>query len=141
MISAAVAGSLAMASTMGAVRRHCQTMAFMMGSPVARSHTMVVSRWLAMPMAAISSAVAPILFMAERATPSWVVQISLASCSTQPGLGKYWVNSFWATLQILPSWSNRIQRFEVVPASSAIMYFFIRHFLWRVFAMIKIIVA
>ena len=102
---------------------------------------MVVSRWLAMPMAAISSAVAPILFMAERATPSWVVQISLASCSTQPGLGKYWVNSFWATLQILPSWSNRMQRFEVVPASSAIMYFFIRHFLWRVFAMIKIIVA
>ena len=76
-----------------------------------------------MPMAAISAAPAPIWFMAERATPSWVVQISLASCSTQPGFGKYWVNSFWATLHISPAWLNRMQRFEVVPASSAMIYF------------------
>ena len=69
------------------VRRHCQTMAWQMGSPVSLSQTMVVSRWLVMPMAAMSSARAPTLFMAERATPSWVAQISLASCSTQPGLG------------------------------------------------------
>ena len=69
------------------VRRHCQTMAWQIGSPVSLSQTMVVSRWLAMPMAAMSSARAPILFMAERATPSWVAQISLASCSTQPGFG------------------------------------------------------
>ena len=34
------------------------------------------------------------LARASRATESWVCQISLASCSTQPGLGKYWVNSF-----------------------------------------------
>ena len=69
------------------VRRHCQTMAWQIGSPVSLSQTMVVSRWLVMPMAAMSSARAPILFMAERATPSWVAQISLASCSTQPGFG------------------------------------------------------
>ena len=60
--------------------------------------------------------------MADSATPSWVVQISLASCSTQPGLGKYWVNSFCATLHMWPCLSNRMQRLEVVPASSAIMY-------------------
>ena len=74
----------------GAGARHCQTMAWQTGSPVSRSHTMVVSRWLVMPMAAMSSALAPIWFMADRATPSWVVQISLASCSTHPGRGKYW---------------------------------------------------
>ena len=82
---------------------------------------MVVSRWFVMPMAAISAADAPTLFMADSATPSWVVQISLASCSTQPGFGKYWVNSFCATLHISPARLNRMQRLEVVPASSAMM--------------------
>ena len=107
------------------VRRHCQTMAWQTGSPVSRSQTMVVSRWFVMPMAAISSADAPIWFMADSATPSWVVQISLASCSTQPGFGKYWVNSFCATLHISPRALKRMQRFDVVPASSAIMYFWL----------------
>ena len=40
---------------MSAVRRHCQTMALAMGRPVALSHRMVVSRWLVMPMAAMSA--------------------------------------------------------------------------------------
>ena len=35
----------------GAVRRSCQTMALWIGSPVCRSQTMVVSRWLVMPIA------------------------------------------------------------------------------------------
>ena len=39
-----------------AVRRSCQTMALWTGSPVARSQTTVVSRWLVMPMAAMSRA-------------------------------------------------------------------------------------
>ena len=30
----------------------------------------------------------------SRATASWVVQISLGSCSTQPPWGKIWRNSF-----------------------------------------------
>ena len=84
---------------------------------------MVVSRWFVMPMAAMSSADAPTSFMADSATPSWVVQISLASCSTQPGLGKYWVNSFCATLHISPRALKRMQRLDVVPASSAMIYF------------------
>ena len=109
------------ASQAALVRRHCQTIAGQTGSPVARSQTMVVSRWLAMPIAAISDAVTPAWFMADSATPSWVVQISLASCSTQPGLGKYWVKGFCAMLTTRPAASNKMHRFEVVPASSAMM--------------------
>ena len=37
------------------MRRSCQTMALAIGSPVLRSHTTVVSRWLVMPMAATSA--------------------------------------------------------------------------------------
>ena len=70
------------------VRRHCQTMALAMGSPVALSQITVVSRWLVMPMAATSAAVTPSLLIALRDTSSVVSQISMASCSTQPGLGK-----------------------------------------------------
>ena len=36
------------------VLRSCQTMALQTGFPVAASHTMVVSRWLVMPIAAMS---------------------------------------------------------------------------------------
>ena len=105
------------------VRRHCQTMARWMGSPVFLSQTIVVSLWLVMPMAAMSAAVTPRFFMASWATSNWVDQISSASCSTQPGLGKNWVNSFCATPHISPFSLNRIQRLLVVPASSAITYF------------------
>ncbi len=53
---------------MSEVRRHCQTMALAMGSPVSLSQTTVVSRWLVMPMAARSSALTPSLAMAAWAT-------------------------------------------------------------------------
>ena len=43
-------------SQSGAVRRSCQTIAFAIGRPVARSQTTVVSRWFVMPMAATSRA-------------------------------------------------------------------------------------
>ena len=105
------------------VRRHCQTIAWWMGSPVTLSQTMAVSRWLVMPMAAMSTAVAPIFCMASTATPSCVAQISFASCSTQPGFGKYWGNSRCETLHISPLSLKRMQRLEVVPASRAMMYF------------------
>ena len=62
--------------------------------------------------------------MASRATESCVCHSSFASCSTQPGCGKNCVNSFCARLRILPLLSNRMQRLLVVPASSAITYFF-----------------
>ena len=109
-------------SQYSAVLRHCHTMALQMGRPVVLFQTTVVSRWLVMPMAAISAAVAPMLAMACRATSSWVEKISSASCSTQPGWGKIWVNSFWAMLHTSPAWLNRMQRLEVVPESSAMIY-------------------
>ena len=57
------------------------------GSPVLRSHTTVVSRWLAMPMARTCCGSTWLSCSTLRATVSWVFQISLGSCSTQPGWG------------------------------------------------------
>ena len=74
-------------SQYSAVRLHCQTMALYTGLPVALSHTMVVSRWLVMPIAAIWDASTPSLALASLITASWLAQISVGSCSTQPGLG------------------------------------------------------
>ena len=88
---------------MAEVRRHCQTMALAMGSPVFLSQITVVSRWLVMPMAAMSSAVMCSLSIVERETSRVVFQISSASCSTQPGLGKICLNSRLAIAQILPA--------------------------------------
>ncbi len=51
--------SPASSRTSAAVRVSCQTIALCTGSPVARSHTTVVSRWLVMPIAATSPACAP----------------------------------------------------------------------------------
>src|SRR2546423_9503227 len=51
---------------MSAVRRSCQTMARCTALPVARAHTTVVSRWLVMPIAAMSLAVAAAFFTAPR---------------------------------------------------------------------------
>ncbi len=82
-----------------AVRRSCHTMAGATGSPLARSHTMVVSRWLVMPMATtrLSAAAAPgpssTFVSASRAVSRCVAQISPGSCSTHPGRGKCWVSS------------------------------------------------
>ena len=75
------------ASHSGAVRRHCQTIARWTGRPVARSQTIVVSRWLVMPIAATSAPLAPAVASASRAAVTVVVQISSGSCSTQPGCG------------------------------------------------------
>ena len=47
--------------------RLCQTMAFATGFPVARSQTIVVSRWLVTPIAAMSAADEPRLAPAPRA--------------------------------------------------------------------------
>ncbi len=73
------------ASHIAAVRRSCHTIAFATGAPVSRSQTTVVSRWLVMPMAAIST---PGTFaIASAMTAFCVAQISAASCSTHPGCG------------------------------------------------------
>lgn len=56
------------------------------------------------------------------ATTSWTFsQISVALCSTQPGLGKICSCSFWSTETIRPSLSKTMQRLDVVPWSMAAM--------------------
>jgi len=60
-------------------------MALPIGAPVARSHSMVVSRWLVMPMAATSTPGRAAI--ASPATCSCVAAISRGSCSTHPGCG------------------------------------------------------
>ena len=59
--------------------------------------------------------------MAVFATSRVVRQISMASCSTQPGFGKICRNSFWAEAQIVPARSNKMQRELVVPWSNDMM--------------------
>ena len=46
-------------------------------------------------------------------------QISVASCSTQPGRGRSWACSTCSTATIVASWSNRMHRVDVVPWSIA----------------------
>src|SRR6187401_3057542 len=58
--------SLLSLAQMSAVRRSCQTMARCTACPVARSHTTVVSRWLVMPIAAMSFDFSPAFSSASR---------------------------------------------------------------------------
>ena len=87
----------------------------------ARSHTTVVSRWLVMPMPAMSLAVSLALASAPRQTSTVARQISSGSCSTQPGLGKICGSSFCAEATGWPVRSNTIARVLVVPWSMARM--------------------
>ena len=102
-------------SQIGAVTRLCQTMALATGLPVAFSQRIVVSRWLVMPMAAMSAAVMPALASTSRAVCSCVDQIASGSCSTWPGPGKICGNSCWAWATTRPSRSKTMLRLEVVP--------------------------
>ncbi len=104
-----------------AVRRSCHTIAFATGLPVARSHRIVVSRWLVIPTAATSAADTRALRSAPRATSSCELQMSSGSCSTQPGRGKCCGNSRWSKATTRPSRSNTIARELVVPWSRARM--------------------
>ena len=79
------------------VRLSCHTMALYTGSPVSASHTMVVSRWLVIPIAAMLSPLISMEVMASAMTEACDDQISIGLCSTQPGLGNIWVNSFCDT--------------------------------------------
>ena len=117
-VLAEIAGSWPSAFSLAqtsAVRRSCQTMARWIAWPVARSHTTVVSRWLVMPMAAMSFAVRPAFFSASRQVAMVEVQMSSGSCSTQPEAGKCCGNSCWAVAAMEMSCRNTIAREEVVP--------------------------
>src|SRR2546422_6118181 len=76
-----------------------------------------------MPIAAMSRAVRPAWRIASAATLHCVAQISSGSCSTQPGRGKIWRNSFCAAEIIEPARSNKMARELVVPWSRARIYF------------------
>ena len=87
--------------------------------PVARSHTTVVSRWLVMPIAAMSFAPTFACFIASRQVAIVELQMSSGSCSTQPDAGKCCGNSRWAKDAMEVSARNRTARVEVVPWSIA----------------------
>ena len=108
-----------------AVRRSCQTIALCTGSPLARSHNTVVSRWLVMPMQASCRLSIPASRMAARQLDKVVRQISSASCSTQPLRGKCCVNSCWPRPRNAPVESNTSARLEDVPWSIARIWDFI----------------
>src|SRR3954463_6016687 len=121
-VFAEIAGSwpsLLSRAQMSAVRRSCQTMARCTACPVARSHTTVVSRWLVMPIAAMSFAVTPAFCKASRQVEMVEVQMSSGSCSTQPEAGKCCGNSACAFAAMEMSPRNTIAREEVVPWSMA----------------------
>ena len=48
-------------------------------------------------MAAMFFPLMSIEVIASAITEAWDDQISIGLCSTQPGFGKIWVNSFWDT--------------------------------------------
>ena len=114
------------------VRVSCQTMALWMGSPVALSQMTVVSRWLVMPTAAIEEASRSARASAPPQTWRVLTQISAASCSTHPALGKICWCSSWSTATTWPEWSKIMQRVDVVPWSIAATYWVMRAAPWRV---------
>ena len=76
------------AATSRSVRVSCQTIALCHGRPVFGFQTIVVSRWLVMPIAARSRPVRPAVRSAPAITSSTRAAISIGSCSTQPGRGR-----------------------------------------------------
>ena len=102
-----------------AVRRSCQTIARWSGSPLSRSHATTVSRWFVIPMPASERPSIPAESSASFATARVTSQISLASCSTQPGRGKCWRNSRYARPAGRPRSSKAMQVVPVVPWSIA----------------------
>ncbi len=102
-------------SQRAAVRRSCQTSALWTGSPVSGSHATTVSRWLVIPIASRLAGSPFASASACEATRLVTSQISVASCSTQPGRGKCWRNSLYARPRILPSRSKTRQVVPVVP--------------------------
>ncbi len=104
-------------ATSWSVRVSCQLIALCAGSPVSRSHSSVVSRWLAIPIAITSRKDSCALSSASVTTVTTLAQISRGLCSTQPGRGKMCSCSFWLTETMRPTRSNTMQREDAVPWS------------------------
>jgi hypothetical protein len=80
---------------MSAVRRSCHTIARRGEPSVSRSHSRTVSRWLVIPIACRAGPpVTSYAFSADLVASMVACQISSGECSTQPGLGKCWANSW-----------------------------------------------
>ncbi len=105
--------------TSAAVRMSCQLIALCTGAPLSRSHTMVDSRWLAMPRATRSEGCSDALSSAPCTTSTTLRQISSGSCSTHPGRGKICSCSFWAIDTMRAERSKTMQREDAVPWSIA----------------------
>ena len=75
------------------MRLSCQTSARCSGSPLAGSQATTVSRWFVIPIPRRVEPSIPAAAIASAATRRVTAQISLASCSTQPGRGKNCSNS------------------------------------------------
>ena len=105
------------------VRVSCHTIALYTGFPVALSHTTTVSRWLVMPIARTSAGSRSTSLATCAIAFRTLVQISMASCSTQPACGKICLCSICAVAAGTgrPSSSNRIALVDVVPWSMAKM--------------------
>ena len=89
------------------------------GSPLARSQATTVSRWFVMPIAFTLWRVTLAFESAWPMTSRVLFQISFGSCSTQPACGKICSCSSWPVETMLPAWSKRMARVEVVPWSMA----------------------
>ena len=98
------------------VRRSCQPRAGAIGSPVSRSHTIVLARWLVIPTALIGS---PAAAMASAAASRTRRASSAASNSTSPGNGVAGGNGRRAIARIARSPSTMAARMLVVPTSRA----------------------
>ncbi len=99
------------------MRVSCQTIALYTGWPVLLSHTTAVSRWLVMPTASMFLLLRLALASAPPMTLRVFSQISIASCSTHPALGKICSCSTCSTATTAPEWSKTIARVLVVPWS------------------------
>src|SRR5699024_1623193 len=85
--------------------------------------TTAVSRWFVIPMPATSLGSTSDFLNTSDIQLKTEVQISFASCSTQPGWSKNCSNSFCAVSTLTPFSSKRIALELVVPLSIARIYF------------------
>src|SRR5438067_239957 len=98
---------------MPTVRRSCQPTPGPTGSPVARSHTIVDDRWLAIPTASTG----PPSANAACATSSAARAIAAASNSTNPGAGVVGSTSWYCTWSTEASGRTTAARTPLVPTS------------------------
>ena len=96
------------------VRRSCQPMAGATGSPVRRSHTTVVQRWLAMP----TPATGPPSARAAAARSSTASAMRRGSISTRPGAGVSGRTGRWWTWSTVASGRTTAARTPEVPTST-----------------------